>query len=78
VGAEGKVQQRMLTLDRAISSEWLVSEGLAPGDRVIVEGVQKVRPGMGVKAVPFNENKPRRGPETGSEIQPQEKTDGGA
>ena len=41
VGAEGKVQQRMLTLDRAISSEWLVSEGLAPGDRVIVEGVQK-------------------------------------
>ena len=78
VGAEGKVQQRMLTLDRAISSEWLVSEGLAPGDRVIVEGVQKVRPGMGVKAVPFNDNKPRRGSETGSEIQPQEKTDGGA
>jgi membrane fusion protein (multidrug efflux system) len=53
VGAEGKVQQRMLTLDRAISSEWLVSEGLAPGDRVIVEGMQKVRPGVSVKVVSF-------------------------
>ncbi len=51
--AEGKVQQRMLTLDRPIGDKWLVSAGLAPGDRVIVEGVQKVRPGASVKAVPF-------------------------
>ena len=58
VDAEGKVQQRMLTLDRAIGDAWLVSSGLAPGDRVIVEGIQKVRPGATVKAVPF---------ETGSE-----------
>jgi membrane fusion protein (multidrug efflux system) len=55
VDAEGKVQQRMLTLDRAIGDEWFVIDGLAPGDRVIAEGMQKVRPGAVVKAVPFKE-----------------------
>jgi len=53
VDAEDKVQQRKLTLDRAIGDKWLVSSGLNPGDRVIVEGVQKVRPGASVKVVPF-------------------------
>ena len=53
VNAGGKVQQRMLTLDRAIGDRWLVTTGLASGDRVIVEGMQKVRPGASVKAVPF-------------------------
>jgi membrane fusion protein (multidrug efflux system) len=57
VDAEGKVQQRMLTLDRTIGDKWLVSSGLAPGDRVIVEGIQKVRPGASVKAIPFVEAK---------------------
>jgi membrane fusion protein (multidrug efflux system) len=51
----GKVQQRMLTLDRAIGDRWLVASGLAPGERVIVEGAQKVRPGATVKAVPFQD-----------------------
>jgi membrane fusion protein (multidrug efflux system) len=54
VDAGGKVQQRMLTLDRAIGDAWLVSSGLAPGERVIVEGMQKVKPGASVKAVPFD------------------------
>ena len=53
VDAEGKVQQRMLTLDRAIGDAWLVSSGLAPGERVIVEGLQKVKPGASVKVVVF-------------------------
>jgi membrane fusion protein (multidrug efflux system) len=59
VDAEGKVQQRMLTLDRAIGDQWLVSSGLASGDRVIVEGMLKVRPGMAVKVTPFNDTKTR-------------------
>jgi membrane fusion protein (multidrug efflux system) len=50
----GKVQQRMLTLDRAIRDQWLVTSGLAPGDHLIVEGLQKVRPGASVKEVPFD------------------------
>ena len=61
VDAEGKVGQRMLTLDRAIGDAWLVSSGLAPGDRVIVEGMQKVRPGAPVKAVPFEESGEKNG-----------------
>ncbi|ABK19350.1 efflux RND transporter periplasmic adaptor subunit [Syntrophobacter fumaroxidans] len=51
VDAEGKVQQRPLTLERAIGDKWLVSAGLASGERVIVEGIQKVRPGASVKVV---------------------------
>ena len=54
VDASGTVQPRMLTLDRAIGDQWLVTSGLAPGDRVIVEGMQKVRPGASVKEVPFD------------------------
>lgn len=61
VDAADKVQQRMLTLDRAIGDKWFVIAGLAVGDRLIVEGMQKVRPGAVVKAVPFDgglKNKP--------------------
>lgn len=53
VDAEGNVEQRMLTIDRAEGNKWLVTGGLKPGDQVIVEGVQKVRPGAPAKAVPF-------------------------
>ncbi len=56
VGAGNKVILRMLTIDRAMGDKWLVSKGLASGDRIIVEGLQKVRPGAAVKAVPFKEN----------------------
>ena len=53
VDGEGKVAERTLTLDRAIGDRWLVTSGLAPGERVIVEGGQKVQPGAAVKVVPF-------------------------
>ncbi|HNX69237.1 MAG TPA: efflux RND transporter periplasmic adaptor subunit [Candidatus Omnitrophota bacterium] len=53
VGDGEKVEQRMLTLDRAVGDKWLVSSGLQPGDRVIVEGLQRTRPGAVVKVVPF-------------------------
>jgi membrane fusion protein (multidrug efflux system) len=56
VDKEGKVGQRMLTLDRAIGDRWLIASGLSPGERVIVEGVQKVRPGTTVKVVPFQDD----------------------
>jgi len=48
-----KVEQRALTVDRAIGDKWLVTGGLAAGDRIIVEGLQKIRPGLTVKAVPY-------------------------
>ncbi len=49
---DGKVEQRTLAADRAIGNSWLVTDGIQPGDQVIVEGQQKVRPGAAVKAVP--------------------------
>jgi membrane fusion protein (multidrug efflux system) len=63
VDAEGKVQQRMLALDRAISDKWLVSSGLVPGDRVIIEGIQKAKPGASVKVVPFEPGIEKKGGE---------------
>jgi membrane fusion protein, multidrug efflux system len=52
VDKDGKVEQRTLELDRALGDKWLVTKGLAPGDRLIIEGLQKIRPGDAVKAVP--------------------------
>jgi membrane fusion protein (multidrug efflux system) len=57
VDEAGKVQLRMLTLNRAIGDQWLVSSGLKTGERVIVEGLMKVRPGATVKAVPWESAK---------------------
>ncbi len=54
VDNQNKVRQRMLKCERTIGNRWLVSSGLAAGDRIIVEGMQKTKPGTSVKAVPFN------------------------
>ncbi|MCB2192335.1 MAG: efflux RND transporter periplasmic adaptor subunit [Deltaproteobacteria bacterium] len=56
VDSGNKVVLRMLTIDRAVGDKWLVSAGLAPGDRVILEGLQKVRPGATAKPVPYKNN----------------------
>jgi len=48
-----QVEQRALEVDRAIADRWLVTSGLAAGDRLIVEGLQRVQPGVPVHAVPF-------------------------
>ena len=50
VNAEGVVEQRVLRTTRAIGTNWLVTEGIQEGDRVIVEGVMRVRPGARVNA----------------------------
>jgi membrane fusion protein (multidrug efflux system) len=52
VDRAGKVERRMITTDRALGSSWLVTDGLEPGELVVVEGLQKVRPGALVKPVP--------------------------
>jgi membrane fusion protein (multidrug efflux system) len=53
VDASNKVEQRALKIDRAIGDKWLISEGLNPSDRLIVEGFQKIKPGATVKVVPL-------------------------
>ena len=51
VNAEGVVEPRVLRVSRTVGDQWLVEDGLEVGDRVIVEGVQKVQPGMAVRVV---------------------------
>ncbi len=51
VNSENKVELRMIAANRAVGDKWYVSSGLKAGDRVIVEGLQKVRPGVPVKIV---------------------------
>ncbi|MDY0009111.1 MAG: efflux RND transporter periplasmic adaptor subunit [Bdellovibrionales bacterium] len=48
VGADNKVSQQNVTLDRAVGDKWLLAGGLEDGARVVVEGVQKIRPGAQV------------------------------
>ena len=53
VGAGEKVEPRVIKVARTVGDNWLVTEGLKAGDRVILEGIQKARPGTPVKTVPF-------------------------
>lgn len=48
---DNKVELRVLETSRAIGDQWLVERGISPGERLIVEGVQKVRPGAEARAV---------------------------
>lgn len=57
VGSDGKLAQRELVTERAIGDQWLVSSGLKAGDRLVVEGQQKARPGQVVEAKPAVEAK---------------------
>lgn len=52
---EDRVLQRSLVTERSIDGQWLIRDGLHVGDRVIVDGIQKVQPGMQVKPMPVSE-----------------------
>ena len=54
VGATNSVEPRVVKLGQAVGTKWIVTDGLKAGEKVIVEGFQKVQPGMVVKPVPFN------------------------
>jgi membrane fusion protein (multidrug efflux system) len=49
VDAENSVSLRPVTPGRIVGTRWVIQEGLKPGDRVLVEGFQKVRPGAKVQ-----------------------------
>jgi membrane fusion protein (multidrug efflux system) len=58
VGADNMVELRVLQTPRAVGNQWLVSSGLKPGDQVIINNLQKLRPGTPVKVAP-NSNAPQ-------------------
>jgi len=53
VDDQNKVNIRTVTVGDRVGNQWVIADGLKPGDRVVAEGVQKVRPGMQVNAKPF-------------------------
>jgi len=73
VGADNKVDIRTVQAAERVDSLWVILEGLKPGERVVVEGVQKVRPGMPVTPKTFaeapakTEAKPEAKPEAKAE-----------
>ena len=50
VGKDGKVEVRTVRTLRTVGDKWLIQGGLLPGDKVIVEGLQRIRPGIDVQA----------------------------
>jgi len=52
VNAENQVELRQVVASRTVGNRWLINEGLNAGDRLITEGLQFIRPGIEVKAVP--------------------------
>jgi membrane fusion protein (multidrug efflux system) len=52
VGPDGKAELRVLKTSRAVGNQWLVSDGLQPGDQLIVDNLQKLKPGTPVTPVP--------------------------
>jgi RND family efflux transporter MFP subunit len=53
VDAQNKVSIRTVQVGDRVGTQWIVADGLKPGERVVAEGVQKVRPGMQVNPKPF-------------------------
>jgi membrane fusion protein (multidrug efflux system) len=53
VDGENKVNVRTVTVGDRVGNEWIIADGLKPGERVVAEGVQKVRTGMQVNPKPF-------------------------
>ena len=53
VGNDGKVARKSVTTDRQDGADWIVSSGLANGDKVIVSGLQRAQPGQPAKATPL-------------------------
>lgn len=58
VGADGKPASRVVKLGGSQGDDWIVLDGLKPGEQVIVDGFQKIRPGATVKPVPWNGGAP--------------------
>ncbi len=51
VGPDNKVAERVVQAERVVGNDWLIAGGLEPQERVVVDGLQKIRPGAEVRAV---------------------------
>jgi RND family efflux transporter MFP subunit len=60
VNPDNKVETRSVEVGRGYQGQWIIKKGLKKGDKVIVEGTQKVRPGMVVDAKPYSPKKDKK------------------
>lgn len=67
VGEGNKVERRRLKLERAVGNQWLVTEGLKVGDKLIVEGLQRARPNQPVTPVPAGSAPKKKGDKGGKD-----------
>jgi membrane fusion protein (multidrug efflux system) len=74
VGAENKVAIKQVKVGNQFGQSFVIEEGLAPGEKVVAEGIQKVRDGMVVNPKPFaGETKAEPGVQTGAAQKPEAK-----
>jgi len=57
IDESGKIKQKPITINRAINNEWLVTEGLSEGDKLVVEGLLNIREGAKVEGSEFKAEK---------------------
>jgi membrane fusion protein (multidrug efflux system) len=62
VGSDGKPATRPVKLGGVDNGSWIVLDGLKPGEQVVVDGFQKIRPGAAVKPVPWAASAPAAAP----------------
>lgn len=55
IGPDDKIEPRRLDVSRVVNNAWIVEKGLAAGDRLVMDGFQRIRPGMVVSPVPFED-----------------------
>jgi membrane fusion protein (multidrug efflux system) len=74
VGAENKAAIKQVKVGNQFGQSFVIEEGLAPGEKVVAEGIQKVQDGMVVNPKPFaGETKAEPGAQTGAAQKPEAK-----
>src|SRR3546814_4122079 len=73
VGEDGNVARKDVDADRAQGSNWIVTRGLAGGERIIVSGLQKAQPGQPAKAEPYQAPGAAGAPAAGAPAAPADK-----
>jgi membrane fusion protein (multidrug efflux system) len=62
VGGDGKVVQKNVKADAIQGDDWIVTDGIADGDQIVVSGIQKAKAGAPAKATPWQPDQPASGP----------------
>jgi membrane fusion protein (multidrug efflux system) len=68
VGSDNRVEVRSVVIERVVGDQWLIGAGLQAGERIVVAGFQRVRPGTTVTPLPSRANTPKAAPKPGGVV----------